>query len=169
MPEITLLALDRSAAERLAGDADAFAQRHGLTLAPHESTLVSIAEATMQMLAAGGATIPWVGYLGLDGVSRHVVGTAGFKSAPDAMGVVEIAYFTLPGHEGCGVATAMAVALVQLAVDAGSAVAVVIAHTLAERNASCRVLEKAGFQQTGTVIDPEDGAVWRWERAISKK
>ncbi len=39
-----------------------------------------------------------------------------------------------------------------------------IAHTLPERNASTRVLEKIGMRRIGDVIDPEDGPVWRWAR-----
>jgi hypothetical protein len=34
-----------------------------------------------------------------------------------------------------------------------------------ERNASVRILEKLGFAHLGQVVDPEDGPVWRWERA----
>ena len=41
------------------------------------------------------------------------------------------------------------------------------AHTLAERNASTRVLEKCGFGLVGEVVDPEDGPVWRWERTAT--
>jgi hypothetical protein len=26
------------------------------------------------------------------------------------------------------------------------------------------VLAKCGFRHAGTVVDPEDGVVWRWER-----
>ena len=79
---------------------------------------------------------------------------------------MEVAYFTFPGEEGRGIASAMAAALVQVARAGGPEVAVVRAHTLPERNASCRVLEKAAFQHVGTVIDPEDGPVWRWERPV---
>ena len=39
------------------------------------------------------------------------------------------------------------------------------AHTLPTPNASTRVLAKCCFQYIGEVIDPEDGLVWRWERA----
>jgi hypothetical protein len=39
------------------------------------------------------------------------------------------------------------------------------AHTLPERNASVRILEKLGFAHLGQIVDPEDGPVWRWERA----
>jgi len=45
-----------------------------------------------------------------------------------------------------------------------SKVRVVRAHTLAEANASTRVLAKCGFQRIGEVVDPDDGLVWRWEK-----
>ena len=166
MPDLTLFTLDHAAAESLAGDPAAFAARHALGLAPHEPTAVAIAAATARLLTAGGATTPWVGYLALEGPMRRVVGTCGFKGGPDADGAVEIAYFTFPGEEGRGVAAAMAEALVGMASASGPEVAVVRAHTLPERNASCRVLEKVGFHHAGDVIDPEDGPVWRWELPI---
>ena len=166
MNNITLLALDHAAAERLASDAPAFAQAHALVLAPHEATVVAIADGTARLLSAGGAVMPWVGYLALDGPMRRVVGTCGFKGAPDADGAVEIAYFTFSGEEGRGVATAMAEALVRVARASAQQVAVVRAHTLAERNASCRVLEKVGFEHAGSIMDPEDGLVWRWEQPV---
>ncbi len=166
MAEITLFALDHAAAVSLGSDPAAFAGRHGIALAPHESTAVAIAAATAQFLAAGGAPAPWGGYLALESPTRRVVGTCGFKGGPDADGAVEIAYFTFPGEEGRGVATAMATALVQVASAGWPEVATVRAHTLPERNGSCRVLEKVAFQRAGDVVDPEDGPVWRWERPV---
>lgn len=166
MNDITLFALDHAAAEQLASDASAFAHAHALVLSPHETTVVAIAEGTARLLSAGGAVMPWVGYLALDGPMRRVVGTCGFKSAPDADRAVEIAYFTFSGEEGRGVATAMAEALVRVARASARQVAVVRAHTLPERNASCRVLEKAGFELAGSITDPEDGPVWRWEQPV---
>ncbi len=165
MAEIALFALDYAAAASLASDPAAFARRHSLALAPHEATAVAIAADTASFLARGGAPTPWVGYLALEGPIRRVVGTCGFKGGPDADGAVEIAYCTFTGEEGRGVAAAMAAALVHVASAGGPEVAIVRAHTLPERNASCRVLEKAGFQHAGSVIDPEDGPVWRWERS----
>jgi ribosomal-protein-alanine N-acetyltransferase len=167
MNNITLFALDHAAAEQLASDAPAFAQTHALMLAPHEGTIVAIADGTARMLSATGAVMPWVGYLALDGSTRRVVGTCGFKGAPDADRAVEIAYFTFSGEEGRGVATAMAEALVRVARSSARQVSVVCAHTLAERNASCRVLEKVGFEHAGSIVDPEDGPVWRWEQAVT--
>lgn len=166
MAEIVLFALDHAAAASLAADPAAFAERHGIVLAPHEPTAVTIAAATARFLAAGGVPTPWGGYLALEGPVRRVVGTCGFKGGPDADGAVEIAYFTFPGEEGRGVATAMATALLRVAGAGGPGVAVARAHTLPERNASCRVLERVGFRHAGSVIDPEDGPVWRWERPV---
>jgi RimJ/RimL family protein N-acetyltransferase len=166
MSAIALLALNYAAATALANDPAAFATQHGLTLDPHAETAVAIATNTVAMLTPGGPPTPWGGYLAVAELGNRVVGAGGFKQAPDADGAVEIAYFTFPGEEGRGVATALAMALVDVARTAGSGVAVVRAHTLPERDASCRVLEKARFHQTGTVIDPDDGPVWRWEHSL---
>jgi [ribosomal protein S5]-alanine N-acetyltransferase len=39
------------------------------------------------------------------------------------------------------------------------------AHTRPTPNASTPVLTKCWFARVGDVVDPEDGPVWRWERA----
>jgi GNAT superfamily N-acetyltransferase len=96
-----------------------------------------------------------------------IVGTCGFKAPPDDDGVVEIAYFTFPDFEGRGCGSAMAIGLVERARRAVG-VRRLRAHTLPERNASTRILEKAGFDFLGEVIDPEDGPVWRWERMSTR-
>ena len=107
---------------------------------------------------------PWrYGFFLVDRESRIVVGTAGFKGPPDRDGVVEIAYATVPAHEGRGFATEAAGALVDFAFASGR-VRLAIAHTLPTPNASTRVLAKCGFKFAGDVVDPEDGPVWRWER-----
>jgi [ribosomal protein S5]-alanine N-acetyltransferase len=91
------------------------------------------------------------------------IGCAGFKGPPDSTGTVEIAYGIAPTFEGQGYATEAAAALVAYAF-ATPRVEVVRAHTLPTANASTRVLAKCGFRRVGTVVDPEDGTVWRWER-----
>ena len=108
---------------------------------------------------------PWrYGFFVLERESGTAIGTAGFK-APPAAGVVEIAYGIVPAFEGKGYATEAAGALVEFAFDSRE-VRVVRAHTLPERNASTRVLEKSGFRLLGEVVDPEDGPVWRWESRL---
>jgi RimJ/RimL family protein N-acetyltransferase len=117
-----------------------------------------VLRATASMYDAVGFQEPWIGYLAVE--STVVVGACGFKTPPRS-GRVEIAYFTFPGNEGRGVATAMAAKLLQIAAMTKPGIRV-IAQTLPERSASHRVLEKLGFQQTGTVDHPEDGVVVEW-------
>jgi len=95
--------------------------------------------------------------------SGSVIGSAGFKGAPDASGMVEVGYGIVPSYEGRGFATEVTRMLVEWAFASG-AVRVVRAHTLPETNASTRVLGKCGFGFEGLVVDPEDGRVWRWEK-----
>jgi hypothetical protein len=104
----------------------------------------------------------WSGYFVVDESTREVVGSCAFKSAPTDDGTVEIAYFTYPGFEGRGYATAMAGKLIVLA-SRSPVVRRIVAHTLPETNASTRVLERVGMTFVGEVIDPEDGRVWRWQ------
>lgn len=107
---------------------------------------------------------PWqLGFAIVHPESGCVMGSAGFKGAPDPAGVVEVAYGIAPGFEGRGFATEATNALVDFAF-ATESVHTVRAHTLPAPNASTRVLVKCRFQYTGEVVDPEDGPVWRWER-----
>ena len=120
-----------------------------------------VVAATVELYEKAGYQEPWVGYLAL--VDKTVVGSCGFKSPP-VDDTVEIAYFTFPGHEGRGFATAMAAFLVTLAGRVAPRVAVV-AQTLPEESASTAVLRKLGFDRTGEVDHPEDGRVWEWRLA----
>jgi RimJ/RimL family protein N-acetyltransferase len=107
---------------------------------------------------------PWRhGFFVVDREQRCVIGSAGFKGPPDSSGVVEIAYGIVPSSEGNGYATEAAKALLDFALETAG-VQFVRAHTLPVANASTRVLLKCGFRHTESVIDPDDGPVWRWER-----
>jgi ribosomal-protein-alanine N-acetyltransferase len=107
---------------------------------------------------------PWLhGFFVVHRESQCVIGSAGFKGAPDSAGMVEIAYGIVPGFQEQGYATEAATALLRYAFASGR-VRQARAHTLPESNASTHVLRKCGFQFIGTVVDPEDGPVWRWER-----
>jgi RimJ/RimL family protein N-acetyltransferase len=110
---------------------------------------------------------PWtLGFAVVHRDERQLIGSAGFKGAPDADGVVEIAYGIVPTFGGRGYATEAAHALVAHAFGSGL-VQRVRAHTLPTKNASTRVLTKCGFQRIGDVVDPDDGPVWRWERGAN--
>ena len=106
---------------------------------------------------------PWTfGFAVIDTKSGEVIGNASFTGPPDGEGVVEIAYGIVPNYQGRGYATEAARALVAFA-QGDSRVRTICAHTLPERNASTRVLEKCGFERIGEVTHPTDGLIWRWQ------
>src|SRR5437899_2052201 len=148
MVDIGLLVLDRTAWERVVEDPVAFADEHTLTLGVEPDFLRTVGQQTVTMLQQTGAMPPWTGYLAIDRAHQIIVGTCAFTAPPDAEGVVEIAYFTFPPFEGRGCASVMAAGLVELA-EGAAEVRRVRAHTLPERNASTRILEKLGFEQIG--------------------
>ena len=160
MRAIELRMLDQTVLAELSEAPERYAASQALVLTPHADLVQAVARQTRSFVQQDGVTAPWVGYLAVDPATRIVVGTCAFKGPPDVRGEVEVAYFTFPTHEGQGYATAMARALCERAGIAG--VQSVRAHTLPERNASVRVLEKLGFRWDGDVQDPEDGPVWRW-------
>jgi RimJ/RimL family protein N-acetyltransferase len=90
----------------------------------------------------------------------QLVGWGGFKGAPQD-GAVEFGYAVAPGWRGRGVASAAVAAMLREA-WAAPEVRAVVAHTLGERNASVRVLEKAGFTKDGERVDADVGALWCW-------
>jgi RimJ/RimL family protein N-acetyltransferase len=118
----------------------------------------SAIDSTVQLYSKVGWIRPWIGYLGFeDGVC---VGTCAFTGPPKS-NLVEIAYFTFPGYEGRGFATRMAASLVALARECAPEISVT-AHTLAEENASTRILRKVGFVFVEPMVHDEDGQIWVW-------
>jgi len=102
------------------------------------------------------------GYAIIERESRMVIGMCGFAAPPDANGAIEIAYGIAPSFQGRGYATEAAQALIEIA-RSNPAVRLICAHTLAEPNASTRVLEKCGFRKVDELWE-DDYRVWRWEK-----
>ena len=119
--------------------------------------LSQVCAAMIAIYPEGKPVLPWAGYLAQEGAA--FVGTCAFKTPPEG-GAVEIAYFTGPGHEGRGVATAMARKLVEIA--QAQEIRAVRAQTLPEENASTTLLRKLGFTMAGEQMHPTDGRVWEW-------
>lgn len=161
MTDIALIEIDRTLAQAIAMGHEAFELHYDAGLRENLDLVRDVAQQTLALVAAVPRESPWGGYLAVDAEQRWVVGTCTFKTGPRDDGSVEIAYFTFPAFEGQGFATAMAHKLIAVA-RAAPPVRRVVAHTLPQRNASTRVLEKAGMQYVGEVEDPEDGWVWRW-------
>jgi RimJ/RimL family protein N-acetyltransferase len=103
----------------------------------------------------------WWSWLPILKSEQMLVGNCGYKGPPQG-GVVEIGYEVAEQYRGIGLATEMANALIQQA-KSFPEVTMILAHTLAEENASVAILKKCGFTFKGSVEDPDDGIIWRWE------
>jgi RimJ/RimL family protein N-acetyltransferase len=142
-------------------DPEAFAAALAPGFGGDEGPAREILAETCALLTRDPRPDPWGSYL--VHLGRRPIGIAAFKSAPDPdEGEVEIAYMTFPAFEGRGHATATIAALVAIAEAEGAAP---IAHTLPEENGSNTALRRNGFRYAGEVDDPEDGLIWRWEKA----
>lgn len=145
-------------------------ERSGITAVPTQGNaevLGQVVEATVSLYVRRGYQPPWTGYFALEG--EEVLGTCGFVGPPNA-GEVEIAYFTFPGNEGRGIATAMARELLRLSKPAAVQGGIrYIAHTLPQNGPSTTILRKLGFTLESELLHPEDGLVWKWsQRAASE-
>lgn len=162
---IRLVRIDADLFESLAL-ASGFRERFGADVSAHVGVARDVVEQTLAFEQRISASPPWSGYLVVDSATNVVIGSGGSKGNPTADGTVEIAYGTFPEYEGRGFGTATAHELVRIAA-AAAGIRTVLAHTLPERNASTRILEKVGFTLVGEVMDPEDGRVWCWHRTLA--
>jgi len=114
---------------------------------------------TLDFYQRAGYDPPWICYYAK--LNNQLVGSAGFKGKASS-GTIEIAYVTFEHFRKQGIGTMICRELVTLAQKTNPALKIT-ARTLPEKNYSTRILEKNNFIFTGTVNDPEDGAVWEWE------
>jgi RimJ/RimL family protein N-acetyltransferase len=94
----------------------------------------------------------------------EVVGLGGYKRLPKDS-TVEIGYGVAASRRGLGHATRAVGAMIATA--GARDFKALLAETAIENLASQRVLERNGFERTGTRMDVEDGEVVTWRRAIS--
>jgi ribosomal-protein-alanine N-acetyltransferase len=123
---------------------------------------VSFTEALQPMrdaIAADPSRLKWGTRFFVAGDPPELVGWGGFKGPPRD-GVVEVGYEIAESRRGRGLATEATRAMVAEAFD-NDRVGEVIAHTLPERNASTRVLEKAGFTYDAETRERGE-VVWRY-------
>jgi [ribosomal protein S5]-alanine N-acetyltransferase len=114
-----------------------------------------------EYLKAHPLALGWWTYLFIHKADRALIGLGGFKGPADEEGMVEIGYAIAPAYRRRGLAAEASHGMIKYAFFHPE-IKKVQAHTLAERNASTRVLEKVGMKRTGTVQDPDDGEVWQW-------
>jgi len=159
MGVLEFLPATRKVLRLLASEPEEFAAEYGVHL--HEVAQTVAQQSLDFMRTFPHETSPeWFGHFAIEGETQQLVGVCSLKGPP-VEGAVEIAYFTFPGFEGRGIATAMARFALERA-RALPGVTLVMAHTAAEHNASTRILEKIGMRLVGE--EQEDGVpVWRWE------
>jgi ribosomal-protein-alanine N-acetyltransferase len=145
-------------AAALAGD-DALARALGHPVVPGWASFREALQPTMDALAADPSRAAWSSRFFVTDDPPELVGWGGFKGPP-ANGVVELGYEIAEARQGRGLATAATRAMVVEAFADGQ-VTMVVAHTLPERNASNRVLEKVGFRYDGEAKEDGD-VVWRY-------
>ncbi|HEX8748834.1 MAG TPA: GNAT family N-acetyltransferase [Pyrinomonadaceae bacterium] len=114
-----------------------------------------------EYLKSHPSALGWWTYLFIHGADNALIGLGGFKGEADSSGTVEIGYSLAPGYRRRGLATEASSAMIDYAFSHPH-VREVIAHTLAERNPSTRVLERVGMKRDGVAQDPDEGEVWRW-------
>jgi [ribosomal protein S5]-alanine N-acetyltransferase len=104
----------------------------------------------------------WNGYFFIQSKDRALIGNGGFVGEPDKAGVVEIGYEIATEYWNRGFATEAAKGMIDYAFI-HEEVKAVIAHTLAEKNASNNVLQKVGMTFIAELANPEVGKIWRWQ------
>ena len=103
----------------------------------------------------------WGSFFIIHKADRRLLGTCGYKGAPDDIGIIEIGYEVEATYRQQGLATEAAQGLIDFAWQ-HEEVKDIIAHTLAYENPSVCVLKKLGFQFVEALNDPDDGDIWRW-------
>lgn len=146
--------------EALAEGDDVFTARFGIPVAEGWIGFPESLPYVLEGLRATPDGDQWGNHLFFDTTDGAVVGFGGYKGPP-ADGEVEVGYAIAPERQGRGLATAVVAILVERARSAG--VPLISAHTLAEENASVAVLRRSGFTRTEEIVDPDEGAIWRWE------
>jgi [ribosomal protein S5]-alanine N-acetyltransferase len=106
-------------------------------------------------------TPEWWNYLFIHQHDVRLIGTGGYKGPPHVDGAVEIGYEIAESYRNRGLAREAAKGLCDNAFKHPE-VSAVIAHTLAEENASVALLRKLGFQFVEEIMDVEDGLIWKW-------
>ncbi len=92
---------------------------------------------------------------------NRIVAELGFKGRPDAGGIVEIGYGTMPSEEGKGIMTEAVGGMVTWAAQRKD-VTGILAETNKENIASIRILEKNNFSQ----FDRKGDMLW-WKKTVS--
>jgi RimJ/RimL family protein N-acetyltransferase len=151
--------------EKLIEGAEAFQLAYGLQVVDGYMPFAGALQHILKRLQESAVAPPWTPSLFVHRADNALVGFGGFKSVPDALRRVEIGYAVAPSYQGQGIAASTAIEFIELAFSSGL-VDTVFAHTLAEHNASTKVLEKCGMTRVADakqMVEPGVGEIWQWQ------
>jgi [ribosomal protein S5]-alanine N-acetyltransferase len=158
---LKLISCTREHLEILMSSEDELAKHLGVSLADNWLIFPESVAYSIKMIDDDPRALVWGMHLIVHTADNRLIGCGGYKGAPDAAGMAEFGYSVAPSYENQGLATDAAHALIGKAF-ADDNVKMVDAHTLAEWNASTRILQKCGLIKIAEKHDPEDGDIWHW-------
>jgi [ribosomal protein S5]-alanine N-acetyltransferase len=158
---LRLLPCSRQHLETLLESESALAEMLGVDVEPGWLLFPEAVLYSLKMIDDDPRAESWGMHLIVHRGGNRLIGCAGYKGPPDSSGMVEFGYEVAAAYEGRGLATEAAMAFIEHAF-ADDEVQVVDAHTLAQPNASTRILEKCGLMKIAEKHDPEDGNIWQW-------
>ncbi|MBU2904232.1 GNAT family N-acetyltransferase [Arenibacter algicola] len=135
----------------------------GVSLADQWTTFgVDALQYALDQILARPGELGWWTYFPIHKLDNTLIGSGGYKGSPTEDGTVELGYEIASGYCNRGLATEMARGLIMKAFM-DNRVKSILAHTLAQSNASTTVLAKCGFTKIEEVESTEDGFIWKWE------
>ncbi len=158
---LKLVPCTREHLEMLLSSEAALAEHLGVSLAEKWLLFPESVAYSIKMIDDDPRALVWGMHLIVHNAENKLIGCGGYKGAPDADGMVEFGYSVAPTYENQGLATEAARGLINKAF-ADPHVQMVDAHTLAEWNASTKILQKCGLTKIAEKHDPEDGDIWHW-------
>lgn len=158
---LQLIACSKMHLNALIQSEQALAELLGVELAENWLVFPEAAPYALEMLEKNPQVLRWGMHLFIHKAENKIIGNGGFKGLADENGMVEIGYAISPQFENQGLATEAARGMIDYAFS-WSNVKMVDAHTLAEENASVRVLQKCGMTRIAEKHDAEDGDIWQW-------
>ena len=158
---LKLIPCTREHLEILTSSETALAEHLGVSLADNWLLFPESVAYSIKMIDDDPQALIWGMHLIVHTTENKLIGCGGYRGAPDVDGMVEFGYSVAPSYENQGLATEAARGLIDHAF-ANNSVRMVDAHTLAERNASTKILQKCGLTKIAEKHDPEDGDIWHW-------
>ena len=158
---LKIIPCNKTQLEALLRNEKIFAELLGASLAENWLVFPESVPFSLKMLEKNPLILNWGMHVILLKAENKIIGTGGFKGVVDENGMVEIGYAIAPEYQNQGFATEAANGMIDYSFS-HDFVKTVDAHTLAEENASCKVLQKCGLTKIGEKFDKEDGLIWHW-------